>query len=354
MALMVRARFGSRARVVLCLVASCSALAGMVLSPAALIALGPLSESLTSDNSLTRKTAEVTVLVARVLCLVLALGLFWIAASWKRVVESRAMRTVATHEVPSLEVDHSQRKVGGVSFVAVTTGILGCAYLLVVERMLPHGTKRLLGRESGVFEQGTALAFLIAAIVGAVALAGEFRFARSHAGALRSALHRKLVWLGLLVAFFVLCCGEEISWGQHYFGFATPESMSKINVQNETNLHNMMGYLADHLFILGVLVYGAILPTLAATSDIWRRALHWIGLPLASQGLAIGFLLASALHDFTFARITTITPVVRVAELREFVTGVCFLLMMVEQLRLSRSRTTASRPLATSVTVPAR
>src|SRR3990172_2131009 len=33
--------------------------------------------------------------------------------------------------------------------------------------------------------------------------------------------------------------GEECSWGQNYFKWATPESWSKINDQDETNLHNL-------------------------------------------------------------------------------------------------------------------
>ena len=32
---------------------------------------------------------------------------------------------------------------------------------------------------------------------------------------------------------------EEISWGQQLFGFETPYSMKTMNVQGETNLHNM-------------------------------------------------------------------------------------------------------------------
>lgn len=350
---MAPVEFRSRAPLVLWLAAALAALAGVALSPSTLIALGPLSKSLTSDNPLTRQTAELTVLTARVLCLIAAAGLFWMAARWRRVTGSRPMQLVARHEVPSIEVDHSERKIGAASLVAVCVGVLGCAYLLVIEKMLSPSVQGLLGRESGVFEQGTALAFFCAALVGAVAIVRERRYARSHEGPLRGVLHRKLVWLGLLVAFFFLCFGEELSWGQHYFGFSTPESMSKINVQNETNLHNMMGYLADHLFILGVLVYGAVLPILAATSDFWRRALHWVGLPLASEGLAIGFLIASLMHDFVFVRIMSVPPALRVAELRELVTGVCFLLMMVEQLRMSKSRATADDLAPSSVPVPA-
>ncbi len=40
--------------------------------------------------------------------------------------------------------------------------------------------------------------------------------------------------LGLFFYFF-----EEISWGQHFFNWNTPQFFEKINTQNETNLHNI-------------------------------------------------------------------------------------------------------------------
>ena len=39
---------------------------------------------------------------------------------------------------------------------------------------------------------------------------------------------------GILYYFF-----EEISWGQHLFGWQTPEFFSHLNHQNETNIHNI-------------------------------------------------------------------------------------------------------------------
>jgi hypothetical protein len=57
-------------------------------------------------------------------------------------------------------------------------------------------------------------------------------------------------WLGawslLLAAGALYYAGEECSWGQNYFGWSTPDSWSKINDQQETNLHNTSG-LFDHL-----------------------------------------------------------------------------------------------------------
>jgi len=43
---------------------------------------------------------------------------------------------------------------------------------------------------------------------------------------------------GLAAVYFA---GEEISWGQTYFGFRTPEALAEVNEQREFNLHNLRG-----------------------------------------------------------------------------------------------------------------
>ena len=71
---------------------------------------------------------------------------------------------------------------------------------------------------------------------------------------------------------FFLCglifiVGEEISWGQRIFGFATPETLSEINRQGESNLHNIHGVqtmFSWGMFLVGA--YGTIMPCFA----VWR------------------------------------------------------------------------------------
>ena len=50
------------------------------------------------------------------------------------------------------------------------------------------------------------------------------------------------IYLRVIIFFYLLGVTyyffEEISWGQHFFGWKTPEFFSEINHQNETNLHN--------------------------------------------------------------------------------------------------------------------
>lgn len=50
------------------------------------------------------------------------------------------------------------------------------------------------------------------------------------------------------LALFIVAM-EEISWGQQFFKFQTPESLKTINEQNEVNLHNIKGLQGQSEFI---------------------------------------------------------------------------------------------------------
>ena len=70
-------------------------------------------------------------------------------------------------------------------------------------------------------------------------------------------------WLLLLIlgaAYFAL---EEISYGQHMFGWGTTDSWKELNDQDETNLHNvhaLFDQVLRALLTLGILVGGVVLP----------------------------------------------------------------------------------------------
>ncbi len=83
--------------------------------------------------------------------------------------------------------------------------------------------------ERGVIENGTAVALFPAVALG-----------------LRALRYRALLpsgwltlWLAGLTAAAALFAGEEISWGQQWFGWASPDFVLALNEQGEFNLHNM-------------------------------------------------------------------------------------------------------------------
>ena len=92
-------------------------------------------------------------------------------------------------------------------------------------------TYRTLIKEDGIIEYGSAVLWFLAAIAMSLRLFS------------RPAPHRPRAYhIGfvlLFVTFFLVCCGEEISWGQRIFDIETAVWLAKVNVQNEITLHNI-------------------------------------------------------------------------------------------------------------------
>lgn len=82
--------------------------------------------------------------------------------------------------------------------------------------------------EDRVLEQLTFIFYFLAGVV----VLWTFRW--------RAKMGRfSVLYLAILAVFYLVCAGEEISWGQRALGFATPESMMASNEQGEFNLHNL-------------------------------------------------------------------------------------------------------------------
>lgn len=71
----------------------------------------------------------------------------------------------------------------------------------------------------------------------------------------------------VLGALYLGAAGEELSWGQHFLGFSSPEFFRAHNAQHETNLHNMVvkGVKINRLvfgtgLLIAVLLYCSVLP----------------------------------------------------------------------------------------------
>ncbi len=119
-----------------------------------------------------------------------------------------------------------------------------------------------LDREHGFIENLTALLLLAACLFFVQAWRGR-----------RDAWQGAWLVLWAIGSFFFL--GEEISWGQHYLGWETPDWLKGMNRQAETNLHNLRGSLGFFLnrgcsaaLSLAVLILG-----LGSLGVAWWRCL---------------------------------------------------------------------------------
>ena len=157
---------------------------------------------------------------------------------------------------------------------------------------------RWFDNELGVVELATTLCSALGVVAGIAALRHRTRLPTG--------------WLQAWVALVTLACvyltGEELSWGQHLFGWSTPESLMAVNDQGETNLHNISSWLDQkprmllELFVL----YGGIIRVLMRRGDSGERGLAYLGsgrllLCLPSAPSAIPWVQADRLEELLSA-----------------------------------------------------
>ncbi|SDM44303.1 hypothetical protein [Maricaulis salignorans] len=112
---------------------------------------------------------------------------------------------------------------------AVALALVALALLNLVNQFTPlTGVFRPEVGDGGLIENLTITVMIFPAVIFlAHLLSGKPR--RGHFGpSMMTALS-----LALLAGF-----GEEISWGQHWFGLAVPDAIAQANLQSEINLHN--------------------------------------------------------------------------------------------------------------------
>ena len=297
---------------------------GLYISPERLIELGPLRNSLTSDIASVKQIAFLEVSIMRGLSIgfALFLGLLWLV--WQPLQHSRLIQYIQTSPAETAAfnaIDHSYNRSFWIVFAAV---LLSLAYVGIAPSFLSAEQMFILIQEDGFVEWSSALLLIISS-------AYAFKLAFDS----KANLLQKIMLI-LLALLFFLMAGEEISWGQRIFDIETPAALKEINVQGEINFHNLLGYFFDHIFIAAIFSYGFLLPFLAHYYPIFSKACGRFGIPLASYGLAWGFLMLSCIHDWTVFRIFPPVAEFASAELRELLTDIALLLLIHEhRLRLT-------------------
>jgi len=150
---------------------------------------------------------------------------------------------------------------------------------------------QFMGHQELSFLEITTVVFLLPAFV--LGIMCSIRFRRARWLPRRQARAIAIVMcIGALGALYF--GGEEMSWGQSYLRWETPEAWAKINKQNESNLHNLqldkygpwVAWIDDVVnnaprqVLLGIAVLGAALPlvlirrreTEKARASIW----YWL------------------------------------------------------------------------------
>lgn len=103
------------------------------------------------------------------------------------------------------------------------------------------------------------------------------------------------IWLIGICLLFFLAGGEEISWGQRIFAVTTPDTLRTINVQGETNLHNIEGINGSVRALSLLVLWGifVVIPvgTLFRPTDKLIRGLRF---PVANWGSTVAIVASTA------------------------------------------------------------
>ena len=124
-------------------------------------------------------------------------------------------------------------------------------------------------KELGLWENVTAVSFFVSGVI-LVARSVPRLFGANNS-----------MWVPFLVGVVCLVVtAEEISFGQHFLGFTTPESVRSLNSQGETNVHNFfsndINYYAVFLVFYG---YIGVFPIIATYSQIVRALTLHLNIP---------------------------------------------------------------------------
>ncbi len=136
--------------------------------------------------------------------------------------------------------------------------LLAAVALAVMAHATPDFYAAYMEPELGVLEMLHVLQNVVTALLAAILLA-------------RPEVRRVswlAAWVALALAGSVYTAGEEASWGQHIFAWATPDTWQNLNDQGETNLHNVSSWFDQKprlILEIGILVGALALPLLRGT-----------------------------------------------------------------------------------------
>jgi len=132
----------------------------------------------------------------------------------------------------------------------------------VLEVVLPRGMMNASLSENGPHE---ILQFLI---IASAAFVPIFYFISRKTD--KNILYK--IWFALAFICCVYVAGEEVSWGQHFFNWGTPESWQAVNDQAETNLHNTSSWLDQkpRLILMIGIVFGTLVAPILISKNILK------------------------------------------------------------------------------------
>ena len=178
-------------------------------------------------------------------------------------------------------------------FIPVVILFFVTGLLLITYAFLDIEAMKNLVKEDKAIENIQAVLFLMGVCLWFLAFYRTFKFNRSE--------KRRQIFYVLFILLFLFFFLEEISWGQRIFGTSTPESLEEMNLQGETNIHNIGigdSLLWIHILMaLFLLMVGIIFPILKLSSKRFITLVEKLKFPVSNQNLIACFAMSLVIYS---------------------------------------------------------
>lgn len=205
---------------------------------------------------------------------------------------------------------------------------LGLVAALIVSRYVLTPDEYNLyvaGDEYGAVEILTPLMLLPGVVFGVMALRNWTKLPTTQAR----------IWIAIVTAGAFYMAGEEVSWGQWFFLWDTPDAFLAINDQHETNLHNTSSWLDQkprlllELWALAAAFRAWFRAAIGATDDpATTQYWFWPTRPLAWTGLLAALAMMPERMTDWWGVYPSFPFDIRAAETQELVLGVFLTLFL--------------------------
>lgn len=183
-------------------------------------------------------------------------------------------------------------------------------------------------REGGLYESVGAISCFVAGVL----MFFSFKICCAQKQYVQS------VWCILFSIGCLFIAGEEVSWGQEYFGYEVSDAVLAANFQNEFNLHNSKLFQSSNNDVSSVLfkllmLYFIFLPMFVAAFKMIEKAVDLTAIPVPSMLIAIVALLAKMADILNYKVIygsAFVRDRLRVGEGVESLIEVCLLILAIE------------------------
>ena len=159
--------------------------------------------------------------------------------------------------------------------------------LLLTVNFLANGTPE----HEGFLETYSSILFLFSALLMGVSALYSNRLRNDQAHA---RICRVLAFLGLIL---LVLYGEEISWGQRFFGWDSVGVFERYNYQKETNLHNFLNPVFNYVYPVIGLSFCLLIYALWFFPSKNRSLLILLAVPHSNQFFVVFFMTYFSFRD---------------------------------------------------------